>query len=179
MNELGLKEKAMTAVVAVVVMYAVAVGVWFLSAQSAWRRAGNKYAEQQRRFAKEEKLISERDRWDRRYESAKAAMPMFDLDKATDTTWLRRVEDLARTNLVMITKIDHGKEIEGGEVLELPIESDWEASLEALVKFMHALENSESGMFDIKELSIKPIANKPGYLRGTMSLTCAYMRKTE
>ena len=39
MDDAKLKEKAMMAVVAVVVLYAVAVGVWFFSAESAWKRA--------------------------------------------------------------------------------------------------------------------------------------------
>ena len=107
----------------------------------------------------------------------KAAMPTFEAGKATDTVWLRKVEDLARTNLVLITSIDSGKEVEAGDVLELPIEvKSWEGSLEALVKFMHALENTPEGMFDVKEISLKP-SQKKGYLRGSLSITCAYMRE--
>ena len=104
-------------------------------------------------------------------------MPTFEAGKATDTVWLRKVEDLARTNLVLITSIDSGKEVEAGDVLELPIEvKSWEGSLEALVKFMHALENTSEGMFDVKEISLKP-SQKKGYLKGSLSITCAYMRE--
>ncbi len=41
---------------------------------------------------------------------------------------------------------------------------------------MHALENSTDGMFDIKEISLKP-SQKKGYLKGSLSITCAYMRE--
>ena len=63
-------------------------------------------------------------------------------------------------------------------MLQLPIEiKSFEASLEALVKFMHALDSAEDGMFDVKSLSVKP-SNKKGYLKGSLSLTCAYMRES-
>lgn len=177
MDDAKLKEKAMMAVVAIVVLYAVAVGVWFFSAESAWKRAAKAYGKECDRYEQEEKLISEKRKWNELYDREKAAMPTFEAGKATDTVWLRKVEDLARTNLVLITSIDSGKEVEAGDVLELPIEvKSWEGSLEALVKFMHALENSTDGMFDIKEISLKP-SQKKGYLKGSLSITCAYMRE--
>ena len=177
MDDAKLREKAMLAVVAVVVLYAVAVGVWFFSAESAWKRAAKAYRRECDRYEQEEKLISERRKWNELYDREKAAMPTFEAGKATDTMWLRKVEDLARTNLVLITSIDSGKEVEAGDVLELPIEvKSWEGSLEALVKFMHALENTPEGMFDVKEISLKP-SQKKGYLRGSLSITCAYMRE--
>ena len=177
MDDAKLREKAMLAVVAVVVLYAVAVGVWFFSAESAWKRAAKAYRRECDRYEQEEKLISERRKWNELYDREKAAMPTFEAGKATDTVWLRKAEDLARTNLVLITSIDSGKEVEAGDVLELPIEvKSWEGSLEALVKFMHALENTPEGMFDVKEISLKP-SQKKGYLRGSLSITCAYMRE--
>lgn len=177
MDDAKLREKAMLAVVAVVVLYAVAVGVWFFSAESAWKRAAKAYRRECDRYEQEEKLISERRKWNELYDREKAAMPTFEAGKATDTVCLRKVEDLARTNLVLITSIDSGKEVEAGDVLELPIEvKSWEGSLEALVKFMHALENTPEGMFDVKEISLKP-SQKKGYLRGSLSITCAYMRE--
>ena len=177
MDDAKLKEKAMMAVVAVVVLYAVAVGVWFFSAESAWKRAAKAYGRECDRYEQEEKLISEKRKWNELYDLEKAAMPTFEAGKATDTVWLRKVEDLARTNLVLITSIDSGKEVEAGDVLELPIEvKAWEGSLEALVKFMHALENTSEGMFDVKEISLKP-SQKKGYLKGSLSITCAYMRE--
>ena len=177
MDDAKLKEKAMMAMVAVVVLYAVAVGIGFFSAESAWKRAAKAYGKECDRYEQEEKLISEKRKWNELYDLEKAAMPTFEAGKATDTVWLRKVEDLARTNLVLITSIDSGKEVEAGDVLELPIEvKAWEGSLEALVKFMHALENTSEGMFDIKEISLKP-SQKKGYLRGSLSITCAYMRE--
>jgi hypothetical protein len=177
MSELGLKEKAVVAVLGVVVLYAVAIATWFLNSEKAWKHAAKSYERASVQYEKETKLISEAGKWDELYESERAAMPMFEDGKATDTTWRSKVEELAKANLVQVHQIEHGKEIETGDVLQLPIEiKSFEASLEALVKFMHSLDSAEDGMFDVKSLSVKP-SNKKGYLKGSLSLTCAYMRE--
>jgi hypothetical protein len=87
------------------------------------------------------------------------------------------MDKIALENKILITHRQPGKETDAGEVLELPIEvKNWEGSLEALVKFMYALENAEQGMFDLKNLNFKP-SSKKRYLRGSFTLTCAYMRE--
>lgn len=177
----SLREKAMMAVAVVALLYAAAAVYWFLGAETSWKKAIKRYDKECRRYNAEESLISERRRWDEEYENEKAAMPTFEFDKATDSVWLRKVGDMARSNLLQISSIKPGEEIAEGDVLELPIEVDsWEGSLEALVKFMHSLENASDGMFDIRKIELRP-SSKKGYLRGSMSLTCAYMRgeKTE
>ena len=39
MNAPGLREKAAIAIVGVVIFYAVAVAMWFMNAESSWKRA--------------------------------------------------------------------------------------------------------------------------------------------
>lgn len=176
----SLKEKAVLATLGVLVLYAIAIAVWFMVSggnRGAWSKARDRYQKAVKQFRREEDLIAKKRYWNEKYDSAKAEMPSFALGKATDTTWLDRVEDLAKTNLVLITKIEARDEVSAGDVLELPIEvGSCECSLEALVKFIHALENSTDGMFDVKELHMQPTRGKPGYLHGSISLTCAYMR---
>ena len=53
----SLKEKAAMAVLGVIVLYAIAVGVWFFSAESAWKKAVKNYAKAKETYLKEEKLI--------------------------------------------------------------------------------------------------------------------------
>ncbi len=172
----SLREKAVMAVIVVALLYAAAVAYWFLAAESSWKKAAKRYRAECRRYDSEAALIADRRHWNEAYESEKASMPMFSQGKATDSVWLRKVGDIARTNLVYISSVKPGEEISAGDVLELPIEIDsWEGSLEALVKFMYGLENSTEGMFNIRSIEMRP-SSKKGYLRGSMSLTCAYMR---
>ena len=172
----SLREKAVMAIAGVVLLYVIAVIVWFVSSESAWKKAAKNYAKAKETYLRETRLIGEKRKWEEAYEAEKAQMPMFESGKATETTWRRKLDELAAKHLVLISSAQAGKEIEAGDVLELPIEvRSWEGSLQALVRLMHELENTEEGMFDITQISFKP-SSKKGYLRGSFTLNCAYMR---
>ena len=173
----SLREKAVMAMLVVIVMYAGAVVLWFVSAESAWKKAAKRYDDAKRTYQKEVKLIGEKRKWTEAYDTEKAAMPTFAIGKTTDTTWLSKMDEIALKNKIQISQRQGGKEVAEGDVLELPIVvNSWEGSLEALVKFMHELENTSEGMFDMRELNFKP-SSKKGYLRGSFTLNCAYMRE--
>jgi len=173
----SLKEKAVMATLGVIVLYAIAVGTWFFSAESSWKKAMKAYARAKDTYQKEVKLIGEKAKWAEAYETEKATMPTFEAGKATDTTWRRKLDELAAKHHVAISSAQTGKETEAGDVLELPIEvKSWEGCLESLVRLMHELENTPEGMFDITQISFKP-SSKKGYLRGSFTLNCAYMRE--
>lgn len=177
MNELGMKERSLIAIVVMVVLYAIAAVTWFVSAEPAWRKAARAYDKAKLAYDKECKLISEKTEWTDAYEAEKALMPTFEVGKATDTTWLDKMDQLALDHKILISQRQAMSEIEADEVLELPIEvRSWEGSLPALVKFMYALENAKDGMFDLSQINFKP-SSKRGYLRGSFTLNCAYMRE--
>ena len=177
MNNTSLREKAVIAVVVVLALYAMAVVLWFVSQQDAWKRAAKVYAGAKKTYESERKLIGERQKWNDAYEEEKAQMPTFAFGKATDTTWLQKLDELAEKHHISISQRQPGKEVEKGDVLELQIEvRNWEGALESLVKFMHELENTSEGMFDVGYLNFKP-SSKKGYMRGSFTLTCAYMRE--
>jgi len=177
MNEMSLRQKATAAVLFMVVLYAIAIATWFLNAESAWRKARRQYERACETYRRENTRISEKQYWADAYSQEKALIPTFEGAKATDTTWLKKMDDLAVKHNILISQRQAGKEASEGEVLVLPIEvKQWEGSLEALVRFMHELENSTEGMFDISQLNLKP-SSKKGYLRGNFTLNCAYMRE--
>ena len=178
MNGMSLKEKAVGAILGMIVLYAVAAGLWFFCQESAWKKAAKAYRKARDAYRSECRLIESKPEVKESYEAAKANIPTFESGKATDTTWLRKVGELAENHHIVIGQRQAAKEIEAGEVLELPIEiRSWEGSLESLVKLMHELENTSDGMFDIRALNFKP-SSKKGYLKGSMTLTCAYMRES-
>ena len=173
-----LREKAILAMLGVIALYAFAVILWFVSAESAWKKAAKAYDKAKKTYLSEVKLIGEKQKWTEAYENEKATMPTFEAGKATDTTWRRKLDEFAAKHHVAITGARTGKELEAGDVLELPIEDvKWEGSLEAIVRLMHELENTGDGMFDITQLNFKPISSKKGYMSGTFTLNCAYMRE--
>ena len=177
MGKLSLKEKAVLAVVGVVLMYALVAIMFVTVASDSWKRASKQYAAACQKYIDEKRLIGQKAKWAEAYEEEKAQMPLFEEGKNTDTTWLQKMDELAVKHHMSISQRQGGAEVEAGEVLELPIEvKTWEGALESLVKFMHELENTDEGMFDIRAISFKPSAKK-GYLRGSFTLTCAYMRE--
>lgn len=177
MSGMGMKERAALATLGVIVAFALVVGSWFFHFESAWKKSRKSYEDAKAKYERECALIVQKPKLVDEYEAEKKNMPIFAADKATDTTWRRKVDALAEKHHIVISSAQAGKEIEAGDVLELPIDiRTWEASLQSLVQFMHELENTSEGMFDIKALSMKP-SNKKGYLKGSMSLTCAYMRE--
>jgi len=183
MNAMPLKQKAVLAILGAVVAYAILVAMWFMNLDrkmgwcpKAWGDAMRSYEKACKTYRDECRLIAQKTKWTEAYEDEKKAMPTFEIGKATDTTWQRKLDEIAAKHHIAIAQRQAGKESVAGEVLELPIEvKSWEGALESLVKFMHELENTDEGMFDIRSLSLKPSA-KRGYLKGSFTLTCAYMR---
>lgn len=177
MNNMSLREKAVLATIAVVLLYALAVVLWFTNQENAWKRSAKIYKSACDTYEKECRLIAEREKWNEAYEAEKSQMPTFAFGKTTDTTWLQKMDELAEKHHISISQRQGGKEVEKGDVLELPIDvRNWEGALESLVQFMHELENTSEGMFDIASLNFKP-STKKGYLKGSFTLTCAYMRE--
>ncbi len=174
---MGLKEKAIVSVLVVVVLYALAAATWFMHSEGAWKKARGRYESACKTYQKECVTIANKDKYVEDYEKAKEFMPMFEASKTTEATWLKKMREIATKNLVVISQDEAKPEVTGDDVHELPIEvRSWEASLEGLVKFMHELENTEEGMFAITDLNFRP-SSKKGYLRGSFTLKCAYMRE--
>ena len=169
-------EKTFMAILGVVALYAAAVAAWFFYADDAWGKARRRYEDAAKTCAREKRLIGEKAKWEEAYEIEKAQMPTFDAGKATDTAWLRKMEEIAQRNLILLGQHQADVEVDADDVKELPIKaSGCEGSLEALVKFMHELENTDDGMYSISQLRLKP-SRKQGYLNFDFTLNCAYMR---
>ena len=177
-KKMSLKERTIAVILGIVALYAAAAGLWFMSQENAWRMSKKKYAAAREQRMKEDRLIRETSKWNNAYEAERAKMPTFEEDeKGIDTKFLSRMEELCQENAISISRRQPGQEQEVGDVYELPITvNDWEGSLDNLVKFIYALERDEDSMFDLSALSIKPSAAHKGYLKGSFTLTCAYMR---
>jgi Tfp pilus assembly protein PilO len=174
MSAVSSREKSMVLVTVVVVLYA-AAGLSFKKQVANWKAEQRVYATAQKKFREEKALIAAREEWVSRYEQVRDLMPVFPYDKDVDTHWLNVMDSAATRNGLTISRRQANKEAEVGDVYELPIDcKDWEGSLEALVKFLYDL-NNDGAMLDVRQLYIRP-SNKPGYLKGTFTLYCAYMR---
>ena len=179
MTNLSRRDRMITAIAGVALMYAIAVALWFMGQEQAWKLAAKKYESAAKKTLSEKKLISQRQEWNEAYEAEREKMPVFSEDAVdVDTHWQRRVNALAHENHVSISQSQAGQQVEAGDVFEQPIDvKRWEATISSLVKFMHALECETNAMFDVREMAVKPSSRKGGgFLTGSFKLACAYMR---
>ena len=173
---LSLRDRALLMVLGIVVLYVVAALVWFMSVQQKWNVSLRKYHSAVKKYEQENHLISQTDRWNMEYLNEREKMPMFPEGEDVDTHWMNLMDGLATSNYVAISRRQSGREESKGDVFELPIEvSGWEGSLEGLVKFLWDLQSDGRAMMDVSAITMRP-SQKKGFLRGTFTLTCAYMR---
>lgn len=140
-----------------------------------WKIARRTYDSAVKKLNEEKALIAAKGEWDARYVKMSDLMPIFPYDKDVDTHWLNTMDSVAQRNNLTITRRQAIKEEEVGDVYELPLDcKDWEGTLDSLVKFLYDL-NKEGAMLDIRQIFIRP-SPRPGFLKGSFTLYCAYMR---
>ncbi len=74
-SNLSRRDRMIAAVGGVMVLYALAVCVWFMSQEQAWRVASKKYAAAVKKTNSEKRLISQRGKWYDAYEEEREKMP--------------------------------------------------------------------------------------------------------
>lgn len=173
---LSLRDRALLMILGVVVLYVAAGLAWIMSVQNKWTVSLKKYRDAVKKYERENDLIAQSDRWNMEYISEKEKMPMFPEGMDVDTHWMNLMDNLATTNYIAISRRQYGKEVSKGDVFELPVEvSGWEGSLEGLVKFLWDVQSNDQSMMDVSAITMRP-SQKKGFLKGTFTLTCAYMR---
>ncbi len=141
-----------------------------------WREKRERLTTLQRLLASERELIAMGPLWRERYEGVREQMPVFEPERQVDTFWLGRMDALADRFGVRILRRQVGNETLAGDVYEFSIECrEWEGTLEAFIRFLHAMQ-AEGAMLDVRDLLIRPHPSNPGVLRGSFTLFCAYMR---
>ena len=166
------------------VLLAVTAGVLLFGGVGAVARARvEKIAQKRQSIARlesrvelQKELIGARADWESRYGKVRDRMPVFTPGEQVETYWLAVMDDAAAKHGVRILQRDLKEETEVAGVFELPVEvRSWEATLESFVKFVHALE-SAGAMLVMRELRASPVPNKQGWLKGSFTLSCAYIR---
>ena len=139
-----------------------------------WKLVRKGQAQTRQDIELDERLLSQRDTWEAKFDELKSELPEHDQGQRVDVHWMRLMQKLATQHEVEIKKRQVGEEIQSGDVYELPIKClEWEGDLNSLVRFLYDLQ-SQGGTLDVRELLIKP--NKKKALRGRFLLYCAYTR---
>lgn len=170
------REKALAAMTIVVLLFGL-LGLTAKKRIEKWRDLYSQYDINSQKLAHHRLLIENRAEWETRYAELKDLMPVFPADKAVDTFWLGTMEGAASKNDLSIVKRQVGAEKLAGDVHEFTIECrDWEGNIESLIKFLYDLQ-SAGVMLDMRQLFMRPHPSGRGLLRGSFTLSCAYMRE--
>lgn len=172
------REKAMLAIVAILLLYA-GIGVSFRRRMADISDLRNARDRAKRELADKQALVSRRVEWAEAYANKAPMMPVFKPDERVETHWRMVLNRLAEANGVTLIKSQASPEKEVGGVFEMTIDCDCEGSLESFVPFLHAIY-SEGAMLDVRRLTMRPQTGKGGGgLRAGFTLCCAYMRAEE
>lgn len=125
-----------------------------------------------------ERLINQRDQWDKRLDVLRIKLSRHPLDKDVTTDYLKILERVAKDNKLSLIKRRPQKEKHHGNLYELAIDCTWEGDLDALVRFLYALEQ-ENVTMDTEKLTVTLVKGGKKRLKGTFSLMCVYTRSSD
>ena len=127
----------------------------------------------------QEQLIEAEPLWRERYEKVRDKMPVFVPGEQVETHWLALMDEAAARCGLRILQRSVREETPVAGVFELPIDvRSWEGTLEALVSFAADLD-ARGAMLEIRDLRVQTIPNRQGYLKGSFTLSCAYLRAAD
>ena len=169
------REKAMSAAT----LFVLAFGVVVTQLTSRMEAISGKRAEADAlaaRISLQKELLEAAPFWRERYDKVKDQMPVFEKGRQVDTYWLSVMDRAAEKYDVKIGSRRALAETILSDVFEFPIEvREWEAMLEPFLMFMHEMQ-TKGAMLNIREMRIQPVPNRPGIMKGSFTLNCAYMR---
>ena len=123
-----------------------------------------------------QRIVDQRPEWNERMDNLRSQLTRYPSDRDVTADYLRILERLAAKSKLTLLKRNARKEQPFGDLLELSIDCTWEGDLEALVRFIYAMEREETIM-DMEELTVSLISGKENRLKGSFAVTCIYGRQ--
>ena len=177
MGNLSLRDRAIMLSVVVLALYGLAAVLWFMKFERDWTKSAKAYESAVKTYRKEAGLIAKRDDLQRQYEEEEEKIPEREENELANVLWQRRLSAIADDSNLTVNRQNYGKEEQEGVLNKLEIDIEWTASLQSLVKFLHALETADHAMFDVRSIGISNSGKNTGYLKGKMTICCAYLRE--
>ena len=167
-------EQTLAAATVLVILFGL-LGLKLRPGLDAWRDRLSRLDMLRRSRADARTLIASGPQWRENYDKVKDQMPVFEPGRQVDTYWMSIMDRLADEYKVSITKRNVGRETLVGDVYEFTTECQWEGPLDAVARFLCAMQEA-GAMLDVREFVVRTNTSKKGFLRGSFTLYCAYMR---
>jgi hypothetical protein len=104
-------------------------------------------------------------------------LPPHPVGKDVTAEMLKTLEKNAQESNVTLFRREPEKEKSAGDLYWVEINCTWEADLEALVRFLYALQG-QGVILDVRQINMNPAPGAAGRLKGSFSVDCAYSRTT-
>ncbi len=134
----------------------------------------DKQTETQADLEQEQRLADQANVWQGKLAELLTTLTVYPDDQDVTADMLIKVEGIANTAGLTLTRREPQKEKRHGDIGSLDIKCSWEGSLDALVHFLFALRQ-DHGMLDLGQLYIK--SESRGVLKGTFTINCSFVRR--
>lgn len=124
------------------------------------------------------RLLDQKPDWERRMDQLRFKLKTYSLEKDVSADYMKLLESLAKESELALLQRRPEKEKKQGDLFEFAVDCTWEGNLNALIRFLYALESQDVSM-DLDQLSVSPISGGKGKLKGNFTLKCAYCRAAD
>ena len=150
---------------------------WLLGgpAIARWRGASAQREKIEAECKIAQRLIAQRGEWEARYQEQRVSIPQHGPTDPVSAQLLKRIEQLASENGLILSRVQPDKERSIGDLSELAIDCAWEGTLEPLVRFLYAVQK-QGAILDLRQLTVSPGQGAAGRLKGNFTVFFAFSR---
>ncbi len=140
-----------------------------------WNEIGRQMEMLEQRRQVAERLVRRRAEVEGRLDELLRALPRYPADRDVTADVLKLIEVTATESGLILTRREPERERVAGELYEVAINCNWEGSLEALTRFLYAIQ-TKGAVLDVRQLNITSPKSTSSSLSGTFTIACAYTR---
>ena len=144
----------------------------------AWRELVRNEKTVKQRAAISQRLIDQSGEWEQRLKKLRVKLSKYPADKDVTADYLKILERVAKDSNFSLVKRKPKKEKYHGNLYELAIDCTWKGDLDALVRFLYALDQEDVTM-DVERITVTLVAGGKELLKGNFTLMCIYTRSAE
>lgn len=140
-----------------------------------WRAAAADRQVLTERIETSQRMLTQRADWENQLQQFLDLLPHYPPGYDGTAEILKVLEQLARNSNLTLKRREPEPERQQGDLYEVAIHCTWEGTLEALVGFLHALQN-QGVKLDVRQISVSPSPQAAQLLQGNFTVDCAYVR---
>lgn len=122
-----------------------------------------------------ERLVGRRAEIEGRLDALLRDLPRHPPEKDVTADLLKLIETTAAEQGLTLTRREPEREKTAGEIYEVAINCNWEGALDAVTRFLYAVQ-TRGAVLEVRQMTIAAGRAGSGALSGNFSIACAYTR---